>query len=374
MSLLWLACTPSDKSAALAVGQSCLAGLDDSTLSDHLSKNTGNQITELASIMPTSQLKSLFDRIGYLVANNDIRGAIETVVDHSDLLRTFPREGDRRDVNNWLALFEKIMEKVGGDAALAQIRLRELAELGDDGPKSSSDAEVGAVKILTIHSSKGLESPIVVLHDIFNIGTKDSSFSAKENVLVTPEMIAGRIHPWRGVAKPESGLWSLASMLEYGQGMAERRRQFYVALTRAEDRIIIVGSPQSGVSISSEGYLELKRGKTQPNMGYMLLDGLAHSSIVAGNEGCVWSDGGLDQTGKVLQINPGSLLNNNFLPSGCVSGMAIFHHPSCFDSMPSQSPLEKWKKRLDVLEKSTQVLVERPTRKITHEIGLLITL
>ena len=370
MSLLWLACTPSDKSAALAVGQSCLAGLDDSTLSDHLSKSTGNQITELASIMPTSQLKSLFDRIGYLVANNDIRGAIETVVDHSDLLRTFPREGDRRDVNNWLALFEKIMEKVGGDAALAQIRLRELAELGDDGPKSSSDAEVGAVKILTIHSSKGLESPIVVLHDIFNIGTKDSSFSARENVLVTPEMIAGRIHPWRGVAKPESGLWSLASMLEYGQGMAERRRQFYVALTRAENRIIIVGSPQSGVSISSEGYLELKRGKTQPNMGYMLLDGLAHSSIVAGNEGCVWSDGGLDQTAKVLQINPGSLLDNNFLPSGCVSGMAIFHHPSCFDSIPSQSPLEKWKKRLDVLEKSTQVVVERPIRKITHEIGL----
>lgn len=370
MSLLRLACNPHDKSAAMAVGQSCLAGLDDSTLTEHLSKTSGNQILELASIMPTSGLKSLFDRIGYLVENNDISAAIDAAVDHSDLLRTFPREGDRRDVNNWLVLFQKTMEKVGGDAALAHLRIRELEELGPDGPKSSSDVEVGAVKILTIHSSKGLESPIVVLDDIFNIGSRDSSLSSRENVLVTPEMIAGRIHPWRGVSKPESGLWSLASMLEYGQSMAERRRQFYVALTRARDRIIVVGSPQDGVIVNSDGYLEIKRGKTQPNMGYMMLDGLAYSSIVAGNEGCVWSEGGLDQTGSVLKINPAELLENNFLPKDCVSGIAIFHHPSCFDLVPIKSPLEKWKERLDVLEASDYIPAEYKIRNVRHEIGL----
>ena len=236
------------------------------------------------------------------------------MIDHSDLLRTFPREGDRQDVNNWLSLFERLLEKEGGDAALAQLRLRELEELDSDGPKSTSDGTAGAVQVLTIHSSKGLESPVVVLYDIFNIGARDSSLSSSDNVLVTPEMIAGRIHPWRGVAKPESGLWTLASMMEEGQRMAERRRQFYVALTRARDRVIVVGTPGGGANISSDGYLEMNRGQSRENMGYMLLDGLAYSSIKAGNEGSTWSEGGLEQTGNILRMDPSVLIDNGFLP------------------------------------------------------------
>jgi len=370
MALLWLACSPNDRAAALAVGQSCLVGLDDSSLNDHLSKSTGNQITGLAEIAPASELKSLLIRIEKQVANNDIRSAIITAIDHSDLLMTFPREGDRQDVNNWLSLFERILDKEGGDAALAQLRLRELAELDEDGPKSTSDATTGAVQILTIHSSKGLESPIVVLYDPFNIGSRDSNFSSRENVLVTPEMIAGRIHPWRGVSKPESGLWTLASMMEKGQGLAERRRQFYVALTRAKDRVIVVGTSSSGANISADGYLEMKRGKSRENMGYMLLDGLAHSSIVAGEEGCIWSEGGLEQTDATLRIDPSRLLENGHLPSDSVNGIAIFHHPSCFESIPLQSPLQKWQNRINAVAHATTVEPSRKTRKTIHEIGL----
>ena len=86
---------------------------------------------------------------------------------------------------------------------------------------------------MTIHGSKGLESPVVVAYDIFATGTRDSSFAARENVLVTPDIIAGRIHPWRGIKKPTSGLWTLANLFDDGQQRTERR-QFYVALTRAK--------------------------------------------------------------------------------------------------------------------------------------------
>ncbi len=370
MSLLWLTCSPNDRAAALAVGHSCLVGLDDSTLNDHLSKSTGNQILGLANIAPTPELKSLLGKIAKSVANNDIRGAIITAIDHSDLLRTFPREGDRQDVNNWLSLFERILDKEGGDAALAQLRLRELEELDSDGPKSTSDGTAGAVQVLTIHGSKGLESPVVVLYDIFNIGARDSSLSSSDNVLVTPEMIAGRIHPWRGVAKPESGLWTLASMMEEGQRLAERRRQFYVALTRARDRVIVVGTPSGGAEISSDGYLEMNRGQARENMGYMLLDGLAHSSITAGNEGSTWSDGGLEQTGKTLRLDPSGLIENGFLPSDCVNGIAIFHHPSCFESTSLQSPLQKWQERIDALANASAITSPRKQRNTIHEIGL----
>ena len=370
MSLLWLACSPNDRAAALAVGQSCLVGLDDSTLNDHLAESTGNQIVGLADIAPTLELKNLLEKFASLVAHNDIRRAIITMIDHSDLLRTFPREGDRQDVNNWLSLFERLLEKEGGDAALAQLRLRELEELDSDGPKSTSDGTAGAVQVLTIHSSKGLESPVVVLYDIFNIGARDSSLSSSDNVLVTPEMIAGRIHPWRGVAKPESGLWTLASMMEEGQRMAERRRQFYVALTRARDRVIVVGTPGGGVNISSDGYLEMNRGQARENMGYMLLDGLAYSSIKAGNEGCTWSEGGLEQTGNILRMDPSVLIDNGFLPKDGVDGIAIFHHPSCFDSNPLQSPLQKWQERISAIANATSTKLPQLSRKTVHEIGL----
>jgi len=370
MSLLWLACSPNNRAAALSVGQSCLVGLDDATLNDHLSEFTGNQIVGLADIAPTVELKNLLEKFAYLVANNDILRAINLMIDHSDLLRTFPREGDRQDIDNWLSLFERILEKEGGDAALAQLRLRELEDLDSDGPKSTSDATAGAVKVLTIHSSKGLESPVVVLYDIFNIGARDSSLSSSDNVLVTPEMIAGRIHPWRGVDKPESGLWTLASMMEEGQRMAERRRQFYVALTRARDRVIVVGAPTAGVNISSDGYLEMNRGQARENMGYMLLDGLAFSSIKAGNEGSTWSEGGLEQTGNVLRLDPSVLIENAFLPEDSVDGIAIFHHPSCFDSMPLKSPLQKWQERIAAIDNAATVEPLPRSRKAVHEIGL----
>ncbi|MBE46134.1 MAG: hypothetical protein CMB02_05755 [Euryarchaeota archaeon] len=370
MSLLWLACSPNDRAAALAVGQSCIVGLDDATLNDHLLESTGNQIVGLAKIAPTVELKNLLDKFAYLVAHNDVLHAINIMIDHSDLLRTFPREGDRQDVNNWLSLFERILEKEGGDAALAQLRLRELEDLGSDGPKSTSDATAGAVKVLTIHSSKGLESPVVVLYDIFNIGARDSSLSSSDNVLVTPEMIAGRIHPWRGVDKPESGLWTLASMMEEGQRMAERRRQFYVALTRARDRVIVVGTPSGGVNISSDGYLEMSRGQARENMGYMLLDGLAFSSIKAGNEGSTWSEGGLEQTGNTLRLDPGLLLESAFLPPDSVDGITIFHHPSCFDSIPLTSPLQKWQERISAIANATEAKPSPRSRIAIHEIGL----
>ena len=370
MSMLWLACNPSSKAAALEVGQSCIVGLDDSILHNHLMSSSGNQIEALSKIAPTPQLSSLLTRLAKSVFDNDILGCMNLVVDHSDLLRTYPREGDRQDIDNWLSLFENNLEKEGGDAALALLRLRELEQLGTDGPQSTSAGTSGAVQVMTIHASKGLESPIVVLYDIFNIGTKDTTLSSRDNVLVTPEMIAARIHPWRGASKPQSGLWTLAYMMDKGQRLAERRRQFYVALTRARDRLIVVGAPEDSVKIGNDGCLNLSRKGGQDNMGYMLLDGLAHASIQAGNQGCVWSNGGLDQQSETLSINPSALLNDGYLPNGCVSGIAVFHHPSCFDIQPLISPLSKWQDRLERLENSSLSEPKQDIRSIVHEVNL----
>ena len=371
MSLLWLLTAPSDKSAALALARSTIVGLDDESIINHLSKYEGNQLEGLINSAPTKEVKSLISRLNYLSSKGMVRKALETAIDFSDLLYSYPREGDRQDVENWLSLYDRIASRVGGDAALIYNKLTELSKLDDkDAPKSSTPGSSGAVQILTIHGSKGLEAPVVVAYDIFATGTKDTTFSSSENVLVTPDIIAGRIHPWRGSKKPLSGLWTLANLFDDGQQRAERRRQFYVALTRAKDRLIVTGTPSGGASVNEDGTIKLKRGKGRQNMGQMFLDGLAHASIEAGQEGCSWSVGGLHQTGATLTLDPGELNENAHLGNECVEGISIFHHPDCFDSNYQISPLQKWRERLDISQNATLKIEDIAPNKINFSVPM----
>jgi ATP-dependent exoDNAse (exonuclease V) beta subunit len=371
MSLLWLLTSPNDKSAALAVARSTLVGMNDSELIQHLSSHDGNQLRGLISSAPTQEIGTLISRLDDLSSKGKIRDAIETAIDYSDLLYSYPREGDRQDVENWLSLYDRIASRVGGDAALVYRRLTELSELDDkDAPKSSSPGSAGAVQILSIHGSKGLEAPVVVAYDVFATGTRDTTFSSSDNVLVTPNIVAGRIHPWRGSEKPLSGLWTLANLFDDGQQRAERRRQFYVALTRARDRLIIAGTSSGGASINADGTIKMKRGKGRQNMGQMFLDGLAHASMVAGNEGCSWSQGGINQTGATLVLDPGQLHQNAYLNDDCVQGISIFHHPDCFESNTQISTLNIWRERLELSQNPTSDPVISISKRIAFNVPM----
>ncbi|MEC8669755.1 MAG: UvrD-helicase domain-containing protein [Candidatus Thermoplasmatota archaeon] len=370
MSLLWLFISPYNKTAALAVTRSAIVGMNDSEVIAYFQTSDGNHLSNLAKYAPTDEVKSLFERLNYFVENGKVRKAIEVAIDNSDLLYAFPREGDRQDIENWISMYDRISESCGGDAALIFNQLRELSNLEKDGPKSSSSGTGGAVQIMTIHGSKGLEAPVVVAYDIFATGTRDSSFSSSDNVLVTPDIIAGRIHPWRGISKPKSGLWTVAHLFDDGQQRAERRRQFYVALTRARDRLIIAGTPSEGAVVDENERISFKRGKGRQNMGYMFLDGLAYASISSGNEGCAWSQGGLEQEGNTIALNPGELIGQSYLGDDCVEGISIFHHPDCFEQSENTALVESWKERLELAKSPVEIEDTRVVRKITCSVPM----
>ena len=370
MSLLWLLCSPNNKGAALAVARSSLVGMNDQEITNLLLGEEGNQLEAMAMNAPTTEVATLLFRMNNLISQGDVSAAISAAIEHSDLLYAYPREGDRQDVENWLSIYERVLVREGGDSALALSRLREYSALGNDGPKSKSEAAGGAVQIMTIHSSKGLEAPVVVLYDLFATGSRDAQFSSSDNVLVTPDIIAGRIHPWRGAAKPQSGLWNLANLMDDGQQRAERRRQFYVGLTRARDRLILVGVPSKGASINANGMVEFTRSGGRQNMGQMFLDGMAHSSILAGNEGCCWSNGGLNQYEATLALDPGEIIDESFLSEDCVQGISIFHHPDCFATEPQISPLNRWVNRLELIDNCGSNLQDVEQREMTFSVPL----
>lgn len=92
-----------------------------------------------------------------------------------------------------------------------------------------SDADV--VRIMTVHGSKGLQAPIVILPDTVRVvGTKKEGGLLWDDIFYYP-LTAGDYE--KNCAEIKNREAELA--------LEEYRRLLYVALTRAEDRLCICG-------------------------------------------------------------------------------------------------------------------------------------
>ncbi len=134
----------------------------------------------------------------------------------------------------WCGLVYNIGTEYGHEPTEIYSHLKSLQGLANKGPQAITIPSGGAVRIMTIHGAKGLQSKVVVVAGMFHAGKSDSSLAARNNVLVTPEIVSGRINPWSSRDRPYDGLWEFAKNMDGAQRQAERRREFYVALTRVK--------------------------------------------------------------------------------------------------------------------------------------------
>ncbi len=114
--------------------------------------------------------------------------------------------------------------------------VREMMEQ-DKLPKLTSGGG-GGVRIMSIHKSKGLEFPIVILCDLHKAFNTDD---LKKMVLVHPQLGLGtvRIDEKRRIRYDTISKTAVAALLEK-EAKAEEMRILYVAMTRAQEKLILV--------------------------------------------------------------------------------------------------------------------------------------
>lgn len=129
------------------------------------------------------------------------------------------------------------LEGVFGFVAEAQKRLSHNVDVGE-GRTLGENEDV--VRLMTIHQSKGLEFPVVFvvgMGKMFHLGADEQAFQLHRELGFGPQRIDPLSHRrW----------WTLPAFAikeaELSESLAEEARILYVALTRARERLVLVGS------------------------------------------------------------------------------------------------------------------------------------
>jgi ATP-dependent helicase/nuclease subunit A len=185
-----------------------------------------------------------FERLARMAPRLSLERLLEAIISEHDydLAALAQWDGRRRYANmRKLARLARSYEELRGPDIEGFVRfVREQEAVGARELEAVAEEEDGdAVRLLTIHSAKGLEFKVVVVAD----AGRDRAAPSPDEILCLPD---GRFG-FR-VADPATGErrgafeYDAVREAEREEGKAERLRLYYVAMTRAIDRLIVSGA------------------------------------------------------------------------------------------------------------------------------------
>jgi len=150
------------------------------------------------------------------------------------------RQANLRLLENWAGKYEAAGFK--GLSQFLQFVERLLESGGDRGAARTLSENEDVVRIMSIHRSKGLEFPVVF---VAGLGRKFNLEDIKRPLLMHKELGLGpQIQREDGVSYPTLAKLALKERIKR-EMLAEEMRLLYVAMTRARERLFLVGACRS---------------------------------------------------------------------------------------------------------------------------------
>ncbi len=249
--LRWLT-DPSDALALAGVLRSPFCAVSDETLlwlkeAGALGRpESWTEVEEISTVerAKLADFRRLAERAALLMGRIPVADLIEELLVESgyDLVLWATPQGTQARAN-----LEKLIDLARsrkGDIAYSPDLFLEEMELLIDQPIPETEAAVesegtDSVQLMTIHQSKGLEFPVVILPDL---GRRSPGNAGGMEVDEESGLVLRLYHP-SGEAM-ESDRWLKVREKEQRLEREESVRLFYVAVTRAEQRLILSGVPE----------------------------------------------------------------------------------------------------------------------------------
>lgn len=129
--------------------------------------------------------------------------------------------------------------------------------------KRDLSASAGEVRVMTVHGAKGLEAKIVILADL---APEPGARRLPKIMMVTPQRGAP-VPIWPPAGAEDSTVTAAAKAAIIAQSVEEHHRLLYVAMTRAEDRLIVCAAQPKGEAPEGSWYQMIATGLSASEPG-----------------------------------------------------------------------------------------------------------
>ena len=225
------------------------------------------------SYKETDLYKKLYD-ISLSIDGLSNKEILIRLIEEFDMFNKLITVGDIEDRSSKLEYFinnADSLNKFGMDIYSLNEYFDNITKSDDDLKKGGNEASKNAVKIMTIHKSKGLEFPFVYLPYLY------SSFKSKKETRYPLSSKYGIVLPYKkDNLLDDTFIKHIYDYNELKENVSEKIRLLYVAITRAREQFILINSWNDRIKpIDNIESLDVLRCKTYQDILSIMKDKLS---------------------------------------------------------------------------------------------------